>query len=165
MFDMMKPLATWDDMWQNMIALTEYPLNGKTLKDIGLRKLISRPHNIVNVTDPKTNQVIEQRLEVVTTPFKKDDVKVEISGNTLIVKCGTDPNLGDPCKEPKEAGDPEENYLYKGISEQYYTFQLKLSNKVDVANIKAKNQDGILTVTLPYKKEELYQVVTPIEVE
>lgn len=165
MFDMMKPLATWDDMWQNMIALTEYPMNGKTLKDIGLRKLITRPHNIVNVTDPKTNQVIEQRLEVVTTPFKKDEVKVEISGNTLIVKCGTDPALGDTCEEPKGPDAPEENYLYKGISEQFYTFQLKLSNKVDVANIKAKNQDGILTVTLPYKKEELYQVVTPIEVE
>ena len=165
MFDMMKPLATWDDMWQNMIALTEYPLNGKTLKDIGLRKLITRPHNIVNVTDPKTNQVIEQRLEVVTTPFKKDEVKVEISGKNLIVRCGTDPALGDPCEEPQAPDAPKENYLYKGISEQYYTFQLKLSDKVDVANIKAKNQDGILTVTLPYKKEELYQVVTPIEVE
>ncbi len=164
MFDMMKPLATWDDMWQNMIALTEYPMNGKTLKDIGLRKLITRPHNIVNVTDPKTKKVIEQRLEVVTTPFKKAEVKVEISGKNLIVKCGTDSKIGDTYGETKAIDAPEENYLYKGISEQYYTFQLKLSDKVDVANIKAKNQDGILTVTLPYKKEELSEVAQ-IEVE
>ncbi len=166
MFDMMKPLATWDDMWQNMIALTEYPLNGKHLKDIGLRKLITRPHNIVNVTDPKTNEVVEQRLEVVTTPFKKEDVLVELlDDNTLTVKCGRDYDLAE---EP--AGDGEvkalnkENYLYQGISSQYYTFQLKLSDKVDKSKIKAKNQDGVLTITLPFKKETPPEV-TQIEVE
>lgn len=148
MFDMMKPLATWDDMWQNMVALTEYPFNGKTLKDIGLRKLITRPHNIVNVTDPKTKEVIEQRLEVVTTPFKKNQVQVQVADNTLTVSCG---DVEDVCKKPNE-DDPEEAYLYKGISSQYYTFSLKLSDKVDKSKIRAKNEDGILTVTLPFKQ-------------
>ncbi len=148
MFDMMKPLATWDDMWQNMVALTEYPFNGKTLKDIGLRKLITRPHNIVNVTDPKTKEVIEQRLEVVTTPFKKHQVSVQVSDNTLTISCGDEDDL---CTKPSE-DDPEEAYLYKGISSQYYTFSLKLSDKVDKSKIRAKNEDGILTVTLPFKQ-------------
>lgn len=148
MFDMMKPLATWDDMWQNMVALTEYPFNGKTLKDIGLRKLITRPHNIVNVTDPKTKEVIEQRLEVVTTPFKKNQVQVQVADNTLTISCG---DVEDVCKKPNE-DDPEEAYLYKGISSQYYTFSLKLSDKVDKSKIRAKNEDGILTVTLPFKQ-------------
>lgn len=148
MFDMMKPLATWDDMWQNMVALTEYPFNGKTLKDIGLRKLITRPHNIVNVTDPKTKEVIEQRLEVVTTPFKKNQVQVQVADNTLTISCGEEE---DVCKKPNE-DDPEEAYLYKGISSQYYTFSLKLSDKVDKSKIRAKNEDGILTVTLPFKQ-------------
>ena len=148
MFDMMKPLATWDDMWQNMVALTKYPFNGKTLKDIGLRKLITRPHNIVNVTDPKTKEVIEQRLEVVTTPFKKNQVQVQVADNTLTISCG---DVEDVCKKPNE-DDPEEAYLYKGISSQYYTFSLKLSDKVDKSKIRAKNEDGILTVTLPFKQ-------------
>ncbi len=148
MFDMMKPLATWDDMWQNMVALTEYPFNGKTLKDIGLRKLITRPHNIVNVTDPKTKEVIEQRLEVVTTPFKKNQVQVQVADNTLTISCG---DVEDVCKKPNE-DDPEEAYLYKGISSQYYTFSLNLSYKVDKSKIRAKNEDGILTVTLPFKQ-------------
>ena len=148
MFDMMKPLATWDDMWQNMVALTEYPFNGKTLKDIGLRKLITRPHNIVNVTDPKTKEVIEQRLEVVTTPFKKNQVQVQVADNTLTVSCG---DVEDVSKKSNE-DDPEEAYLYKGISSQYYTFSLKLSDKVDKSKIRAKNEDGILTVTLPFKQ-------------
>ena len=161
MFEIMNPLATWDDMWQNMLALTEYPLNnGKSLMNTGLRKLICRPHNLVNVTD-KDGSIIEQRLEVVTTPFKKEDVNVQVSGNTLTVKCGTDEDLAEEAQDENR----HEQYLYKGISEQYYTFSLKLSDKIDKTGIKAKNQDGILTITLPYKKDESDGDIAKITVE
>ena len=185
MFDMMKPLATWDDMWQNMIALTEYPFGNKTLKDIGLRKLISRPHNLVNVKD-KDGNTIAQKLEVVTTPFAKGDVKVGVNGNVLTITCGSkkvveeekpedDANKPqvDVVEEMKAAVDAEDEgtvseytdeYIYKGISTQSYTFSLKLGDKIDKGAIKAKNQDGILTVTLPFKKEEIPEVAQ-IEVE
>jgi HSP20 family molecular chaperone IbpA len=179
MFDMMKPLATWDDMWQNMIALAEYPLNGKTLKDIGLRKLISRPHNLINVKD-KDGNVIAQKLEVVTTPFKKDDVKLSVKGNVLTIECGSmnvvqnaeTPDSQDGIEvadEMKEVTEDQElvstdDYIYKGISTQSYTFSLKLGENIDKGAIKAKNQDGVLTVTLPYKKGELPEV-TQIRVE
>ena len=185
MFDMMKPLATWDDMWQNMIALTEYPMTGKTLKDIGLRKLISRPHNLINVKDNDGN-VIAQKLEVVTTPFAKGDVKVGVNGNVLTITCGSKKEVGkdevqddgnkpsvDVAEEMKAIVATEgdgtmseytDDYIYKGISTQSYTFSLKLGDKIDKSAIKAKNQDGILTVTLPYKKEELPEVAQ-IEVE
>jgi len=162
MFEIMNPLATWDDMWQNMLALTEYPFNnGKNLMNTGLRKLIGRPHNLVNVTD-KDGNIIEQRLEVVTTPFKKEDVDVQVSGNTLTVKCGSE---AEELKTVPEEGKPVEKYLYKGISEQYYTFALKLSDKIDKAGIKAKNQDGILTITLPYKQDESTGDIAKITVE
>jgi len=173
MFEIMNPLATWDDMWQNMLALTEYPFNnGKNLMNTGLRKLIGRPHNLVNVTD-KDGNIIEQRLEVVTTPFKKEDVDVQVSGNTLTVKCGSE-NEAELCPEEwdgPEKGDekpvekPVERYLYKGISEQYYTFSIKLSDRIDKAGIKAKNQDGILTITLPYKQKESGGDIAKITVE
>ena len=163
MFEIMNPLATWDDMWQNMLALTEYPFNnGKNLMNTGLRKLIGRPHNLVNVTD-KDGNIIEQRLEVVTTPFKKEDVDVRVSGNTLTVRCGFE---DDPVEEPKDDEDNrQEKYLYKGISEQYYTFSLKLSDKIDKTGIKAKNQDGVLTITLPFKKTEKDEDIAKITVE
>lgn len=167
MFEIMNPLATWDDMWQNMLALTEYPFNnGKNLMNTGLRKLIGRPHNLVNVTD-KNGNIIEQRLEVVTTPFKKEDVDVRVSGNTLTVKCGSE-DEAELCPEEgdeKPVEKPVEKYLYKGISEQYYTFSLKLSDKIDKAAIKAKNQDGILTITLPYKQVESDGDIAKITVE
>lgn len=164
MFDIMNPLATWDDMWQNMLALTEYPFNnGKNLMNTGLRKLIGRPHNLVNVTN-KNGNIIEQRLEVVTTPFKKEDVDVQVSGNTLTVRCGSEEN--EAVTIPEDGEDkPVEKYLYKGISEQYYTFSLKLSDKIDKAGIKAKNQDGILTITLPYKQAESDSDIAKITVE
>lgn len=164
MFEIMNPLATWDDMWQNMLALTEYPFNnGKNLMNTGLRKLIGRPHNLVNVTDKKGN-IIEQRLEVVTTPFKKEDVDVQVSGNTLTVRCGTEEDQAET--GPEDGKDkPVEKYLYKGISEQYYTFSLKLSDKIDKAAIKAKNQDGVLTITLPYKQDESTGDIAKITVE
>lgn len=164
MFEIMNPLATWDDMWQNMLALTEYPFNnGKNLMNTGLRKLIGRPHNLVNVTD-KDGNIIEQRLEVVTTPFKKEDVDVQVSGNTLTVKCGSE---AEELQEAPEDGKekPVEKYLYKGISEQYYTFSLKLSDRIDKTGIKAKNQDGVLTITLPYKKDESAGDIAKITVE
>ena len=163
MFEIMNPLATWDDMWQNMLALTEYPFNnGKNLMNTGLRKLIGRPHNLVNVTD-KDGNIIEQRLEVVTTPFKKEDVDVQVSGNTLTVKCGSEV-VED--RVPEDGKDkPVEKYLYKGISEQYYTFSLKLSDKIDKTGIKAKNQDGVLTITLPFKKETKSGDIAKITVE
>ena len=161
MFEIMNPLATWDDMWQNMLALTEYPFNnGKNLMNTGLRKLIGRPHNLVNVTD-KDGNIIEQRLEVVTTPFKKGDVNVQGSGNTLTVKCGSEEDEIETVPEDGTA----EKYLYKGISGQYYTFSLKLSDKIDKAGIKAKNQDGILTITLPYKKDKSDGDIAKITVE
>ena len=162
MFEIMNPLATWDDMWQNMLALTEYPFNnGKNLMNTGLRKLIGRPHNLVNVTD-KDGNIIEQRLEVVTTPFKKEDVDVQVSGNTLTVRCGSE---AEELKTVPEDENKQEKYLYKGISEQYYTFSLKLSDKIDKAGIKAKNQDGVLTITLPYKQVESDGDIAKITVE
>jgi HSP20 family molecular chaperone IbpA len=138
-----------------MDALMQYPFREKTLETNGLKTLIRRPHNIVAVKDADGN-VVSQRLEVVTTPFAKDEVKVTVVDDTLTVECG---------KENKEEKD-EDSYIYKGISSQKYSFSIRLSNKIDKGAIKAKNVDGVLTITLPFKKEEPKESgVTTIAVE
>lgn len=155
MFDIIKNTSPWDDMWKTMDALMQYPFREKTLETNGLKTLIRRPHNIVAVKD-KDGNVISQRLEVVTTPFAKDDVKVTISNNTLTVDCGSEN------KEEKDGDD----YIYKGISSQNYSFSIRLSDKIDRNEIKAKNVDGVLTITLPFKKDEPKETgVTTIAVE
>ena len=155
MNELMKPLSTWDDMWRSMDALMRYPFEENPLATNGLKSLIRRPHNLVNVKDDDGN-VVAQRLEVVTTPFAKDEVKVSVEGNVLTVACG------ETNKEEKT----EDEYIYKGISSQSYTFQVRLGNSVDKAAIKAKNVDGVLTVMLPFKKkEDEPKQITQIEVE
>ena len=155
MFDMIRPSSIWDDMFRMADALTLYPVKEKTVENNGLKRLINRPHNLVNVKDENGN-VIGQRLEVVTTPFKKSEVKVEVEQNTLRVECGAEN------KEEKT----EDDYIYNGISTQSYTFSIKLGDNVDKEAIKAKNEDGVLVVTLPFKKkEDEPKQITKIEVE
>ena len=159
MFDMIRPSSIWDDMFRMADALTLYPAKERSLENNGLKRLISRPHNIVNVKD-KDGTIIAQRLEVVTTPFKKGEVSVEVDANNMLtVKCGKE------VEEDKKSEDGE-SYIYKGISTQNYTFSIKLGDNVDKDAIKAKNEDGVLVVTLPFKKkEDEPKQITNIEVE
>ena len=140
-------------MWKTMDALMQYPFKEKTLETNGLKTLIRRPHNIVNVKDENGN-VIAQNLEVVTTPFSKNDVKVSFIDNTLSVECGNQ----------NEVEEDKSDYVYKGISSQSYTFALKLGDNIDREKIKAKNVDGVLTVTLPFKQFEEEKIIN-VEVE
>ena len=50
---------------------------------------IHKPHNLTNVKD-EAGKIVAQKLTVVTTPFKKDDVKVKIVDDVLTVTCGTE---------------------------------------------------------------------------
>ena len=160
MFDMIRPSSIWDDMFRMADALTLYPAKERSLENNGLKRLISRPHNIVNVKD-KDGNIVAQRLEVVTTPFKKGEVSVEVDANNMLtVKCGKEETIED-------VAEPDtESYIYKGISSQNYTFSIKLGDNVDKDAIKAKNEDGVLVVTLPFKKkEDEPKQITQIEVE
>jgi HSP20 family molecular chaperone IbpA len=161
MFDMIRPSSIWDDMFRMADALTLYPAKERSLENNGLKRLISRPHNIVNVKD-KDGNITAQRLEVVTTPFKKNEVNVTIDANNMLtVDCGTKEEV----EEKSEKEEPE-TYIYKGISTQNYTFSIKMGDNVDKDAIKAKNEDGVLVVTLPFKKkEDEPKQITNIEVE
>lgn len=161
MFELINKKSPWDDMWRSMAAMMQYPFNEeKTIEKAGLKSLIGRPHNIVDVTD-KDGNTIAQRLEVVTTPFKKDEVKVYVKNNFLTVEC-------QAMLEEDRADDQEqESYIYKGISSKNYEFSVKLGDRIDQDKIEAKNQDGILTVTLPFmkKEEKLEEGARQIEVK
>lgn len=163
MNELMKPLSTWD-MWRSMDALMRYPFDENPLATNGLKSLIHRPHNIVNVKD-KDGNIVGQRFEVVTTPFAKEDVKVSIDDDMLTVKCGATKKVDEP-KEDDDEFIYNDEYIYKGISSQTYTFSVRLGNDIDRSAIKAKNQDGLLKVYLPFKKkEDEPKQITQIEVE
>ena len=111
----------------------------------GLRKIISRPHDLTNVKD-KDGNVVGQKLSLVYTPFKKDQIKVTVDGDTLSVA------IGDEKKEEEKNADGE--IVYKGISTQSTRFSLKLTDKIDKKLINATAEDGMLHIDLPFVKEE-----------
>ena len=112
----------------------------------GLKKIISRPHDLVNVKDADGN-VIGQKLSLVYTPFKKDQIKVTMEGDMLSV------SIGDEKKE--ETKNDSGEIVYKGISTQSTRFALKLADQIDKAAISAKAEDGMLHIDLPFLKKEV----------
>ena len=76
-------------IWELMDALARPFDDKRNIMNYGLKSIIKRPHNLINVKD-KDGNVIGQRLEMVTTPFKKEDVKITVKDNILTVRCGTE---------------------------------------------------------------------------
>jgi HSP20 family molecular chaperone IbpA len=128
-----------DPIWELMDVFAR-PFNSKhDIVTYGLKSVIKRPHNLINVKD-ENGTIIGQRLEMVTTPFKKEDVKITIKDNILTVQCGTE-NIKT---------EENEDMIYRGISAQSHTFSLTLSHTIDKALITAENKDGILKINLPF---------------
>lgn len=140
---------TFDDMFQYLDAwLNQSNKSTRTLENYGLKSTIKRPHNLYAIRDENGN-ITSYKIEVVTTPFSKKDVRVEVEDDILTVICGSE-NHHD---------EDSEHMLYKGISSQSYQFSLRL-NKIDVENITAKVDDGILRITMPVLVEKKTKAIS-----
>ena len=126
-------------IWELMDALARPFDDKRNIMNYGLKSVIKRPHNLINVKD-KDGNVIGQRLEMVTTPFKKEDVKITVKDNVLTVKCGTE----------NVKNEENEDVVYRGISAQSHVFSLSLAPTIDQSLITAENKDGILKINLPF---------------
>ena len=134
-----------DRMWRNMDAMFNYPLladnTGSKFETRGLKKLINRPHNLTTKKDSSGN-VVGWGLEVPYTPFKRDEVNVEVKNNVLTVNCGFENKVKD------------EEMDFSSISYQNFSFSIPLSDNVDIKSITAKAEDGMLRIDLPAKAIE-----------
>lgn len=149
MFETM--FSDMDNMFKRMDAMMSYPLS--SIENRGLKTLIRRPHNLITKKDDDGN-VIGHGIQVVYTPFHRDEVKVEVLDHILTVKCGFE-NLAK-----------DETMDYCGISRQSYEFSIPLAKTVDCEAITAKAEDGILYIDLPMKKiEEKKSLPLTIEVK
>ena len=144
-----------DRMWRNVDALFNYPLlaDGSKFETRGLKQIIKRPHNLITKKD-ENGKVKSFYLELPYTPFKKDEVNVEVKDNVLMVSCGTENKMKD------------EEMDFSSISYQNFSFSIPLSDSVDVKGITAKAEDGMLRIDLPAKVvEEKKDNVLKIEVK
>lgn len=139
----MTDLMATSPIWELMDALTRPFDEKRNVMTYGLKSVIKRPHNLINVKD-KDGNVVGQRLEMVTTPFKKEDVKITVKDDVLTVRCGTE----------NVKTEENEDVVYRGISAQSHTFSLSLAPTIDKALITAENKDGILKINLPFVAKE-----------
>ena len=72
---MLELFNNMDNMFRRMDALMSYPLSA--IENRGLKSIIRRPHNLITKKDENGN-VISYGIDVVYTPFKRDEVKVEV---------------------------------------------------------------------------------------
>jgi len=91
---------------------------------------------------PKVNTREDENayyIEVELPGVKKEDVEIKVDGNVLTIS-----------GERKIKKEVKEEDYYK-IESSYGTFSrsFTLPEKVDVANIKAEAQDGIIEITIP----------------
>ena len=144
-----------DKMWRNLDAIFNYPLlaNESKFKTRGLRAVIGRPHNLITKKD-ENGKVTSFKLEVPYTPFTKDEVSVTVKDGVLTVECGSENKVKD------------EEMDFSSISYQSFNFSIPLSDSIDVSNITAKADDGMLRIDLPTKAiEEKKDNVLKIEVK
>ena len=144
-----------DRMWRNLDAMFNSPLleDESKFKTRGLKSIIARPHNLITKKD-ENGKVKSFQLEVPYTPFKKDEVDVQVKDNILTVSCG------------KENKVKDEEMDFSSISYQSFCFSIPLSDTVDVNGITATAEDGMLRIDLPAKEiEEKKENILKIEVK
>lgn len=135
------PESFIDDIFNDIVNTFDKKAN---LSHVGLSTVIKRPHNLI-VEKNKDGDIINYILELVYTPFKKEDIKVDVSDNTLTIQI-------DSIKTPQLDST---NIVYRGISSQGISFKLKIIEDIDVKNIKATAEDGVLKITLPVSEKNV----------
>lgn len=114
--------------------------------------------NILNEDDYQINQIALDILENTDAyeihadlpGFKKEDVNVEAENNQLIIEV----------KHSEEKKEEKKNYLRRERRSGYFKRVLSLGNDVDTQKIKAKLNDGVLSITLPKKEQSLPSKIT-----
>ena len=143
------PFEHMSNMFRNLEAMM-YFYFGKESR--GLRKWINRPHNLITKKNDK-GEVVGYKIEIPYTPFTKDEVNVEVKDGNLTVTCGTENKVRD------------EEMDFSSISYKNFSFSLPLSDSIDINNITANANDGMLRIDLPTKAIEDKHDALKIEVK
>ena len=99
------------------------------------------PMNVVRVK--KDGKSVAQRLEYALAGFTKDEIKVTLKDDTLLVEA-----------EHKPEENKDEEAEYNGISYKKMSCQYQLTDDADKEAVACAFKDGLLTITVPFKKEE-----------
>lgn len=99
------------------------------------------PMNVVAVK--KDGDIVAKRLEYALAGFTKEDLNVTVKDDTLTITA-----------EHKTEENKEEEAEYNGISYKTLSCKYHLAEDVDQTAITCAFKNGLLTITVPIKKEE-----------
>ena len=91
-------------------------------------------------------------FDIACVGLEKKDINITTEGNILKVIY----------EKPSSDTDNSTNYdyIHKGITRKSFNMGWKISAKYDLSSIKAKMENGLLTVEISMSKESFPQVVT-----
>ena len=140
-----RPLGEVDSFRRQMDRMFDNFFGSET--DVGESSLTWYPS--VDIKETKDDFVLMAEVP----GMAKDDIKINISENTLTIK-------GEKKEEKKE-----DDHNYHRVERRYGTFQRSFTLPIQVQGnkVKAAYKDGVLTITLP-KKEEVKPKEIPITV-
>ena len=97
------------------------------------------------------------RIELLLPGFPKEKVQMNVHKNVLTIKVDKEENKGK--------GDKTEEFKYAHREFRVFNFEknFKVPNSVDVENISAKFENGILHIVLPKKEEAVEK--SPVEIK
>lgn len=131
-------------------------LNGNLLNFVHDTVSYHRP--AVNVAE--TNQTYE--IEVTLPGFKREEIKVNVEKNTLTIVAEKQTET-TATEVENDATYSEKKYKVREFAYNAFKRLFELPEIVDVEGIMAKNENGILTITLP-KKQEHVKVFRNVEI-
>jgi len=139
MTNLMKRNGFYPMMNQSLFDDVMNDFFGKSTFWTGKEKL-SYPMNVIRIIE--NEETIAYRLEYALAGFKKEDIKISISGDILKV-------------EATHKNNENENEIveYNGISYKDLISSFKLMKYADKANITSKFDNGLLLITIPSKVE------------
>ena len=89
-------------------------------------------------------------IEVACTGVSKEDIKVEIQGDTIRIK------------HEKKEEDGDKEYLFRSIAKRSFNLGWKISSKYDPKKAKASFENGLLRIEMPLSEEGIVNIL-PIE--
>ncbi len=97
------------------------------------------------------------RIELLLPGFPKEDVQINYHKNVLTIKV-------DKKEEIKEENQEQYKYEHREFGSFNFEKNFKVPNTVDVENISAKFENGILHMVLPKKEEALEKAPVDIKI-
>lgn len=117
------------------------------------------PYNILVHRSKDTNLPFEYEIQVALAGLNKDDIKVQVKENKLVISINPAQTLG-----PEDV--PEDHfvtYLRNGISYRKATLEFSLAKEVEIHNISSKFKEGLLKVYIPLTKQNNSDIIIDVD--